>query len=545
MDKITGKQWKEALASGCNSMLNNVNRIDAMNVFPVPDGDTGSNMGATIESAVNDIQNLDSNDIGEISAKFSRGMLLGARGNSGVILSQIFKGISVGLKDKKEAKPYDIVEAFKEAKEYAYKSVMKPVEGTMLTAIRVVHEELSKTVTPSFDIIKTFKKALEFARKACDSTPEFLPVLKEVGVTDSGAEGIYVIIEGILAALEGKPVEATEQKSSKSSDFLMGEEDFNGEFGYCTEFIVELKAPKAFKKDKFETALTKMGDSIVVVHDEDILKAHLHTLRPGNVFTFAQKFGEFIKLKSENMTLQANESHKVKNKDNSKKETKEKSKEKLNIGVVACNTGSGIINDMKELGADFIIEAGQTSNPSAKDFMDAIDALNTDKIILLPNNSNIILVAQQVSQTSDKEIVVVPTKTQMEGLTAMMNFDRDAELKENKEMMDESLSGVKTGQVTIAGKTTKIEGVQVKEGEYLAIAGKKILESNSSKVKAAKAICDEFITDETELVTIYYGDDSTETDAEEIASYIETHFDASTEIKDGKQPVYNFLMAFE
>lgn len=514
-----------------------------MNVFPVPDGDTGSNMGATVEYAAGEVKKLDTENIGEVAAKFSRGMLLGARGNSGVILSQIFKGFAVALEGKAHATQFDMVNAFASAKEYAYKSVMKPVEGTILTVIRMVDEDLHRTITAAHSVTDVFTQAVEFARKACDRTPEFLPVLKEVGVTDSGGEGLYVILQGMASFFEGKAVELSEQNAVTSA-FLMEEETFDGEFGYCTEFIVELKAPAAFKKDKFQAALERMGNSIVVVNDEEILKVHIHTLRPGNVFNFAQKFGEFIKIKSENMTLQANESQKAKksaedvNADASKKE-------KVNIGVVACNVGAGIIADMKELGTDFIIEAGQSANPSAQDFIQAIESLNTDKIILLPNNSNIILVAQQVAQTSDREVIVVPTRTQMEGLTAMMNFDRDAKLHENQEMMEEAISAVQTGQVTKAARTTKIEGVSVKEGEYLSIAGKKILGSTQSKTEAAKQICKSLITKNTELVTIYYGDDSTETDAEDVASYIETHFNAAVEVKNGKQPTYNFLMAFE
>lgn len=539
MKHINGKQWQEALISASNSMSNNIDRIDAMNVFPVPDGDTGSNMGATIEYAANEVKKIDSENVGEIAQKFSRGMLLGARGNSGVILSQIFKGFAVALEGKSSVSQFDLVHAFQSAKEYAYKSVMKPVEGTILTVIRLVQEDLNKTITASHSVAEVFAKAVEFARKACDKTPEFLPVLKEVGVTDSGGEGLYVILEGMSEYFQGRPVEMQKQATGGSS-FIMEEESFDGEFGYCTEFIVELKVPAAFKKDKFEAALARMGNSIVVVNDEEILKVHIHTLRPGNVFNFAQKFGEFIKIKSDNMTLQANESQKAK-----KSAAGEINTEKVNIGVVSCNVGGGIIDDMKELGTDFIIEAGQSANPSAQDFIQAINALNTDKIILLPNNGNIILVAQQVAQTSDKEVIVVPTRTQMEGLTAMMNFDRDAKLHENKEMMEEAIAAVQTGQVTKAARTTKIEGVAVREGEYLSIAGKKILGSVNSKTEAAKKICDEIITDETELVTIYYGDDSTETDAEDVASYIETHFDAAVEIKNGKQPTYNFLIAFE
>lgn len=544
MKKLDGLKLKEILESGVNAMSNNIERIDALNVFPVPDGDTGSNMGATARAAFDSIKNLQDKEISNISAKFARGMLLGARGNSGVILSQIFKGISMGFADKNEASTFDIVEAFKMAKEYGYKSVMKPIEGTILTVIRMTSEELEKQVTPSHTIEELFEVAVKAARKATDETPNLLPVLKEVGVTDSGGEGLFLILEGMLLALKGNPVKLSDKQAeiaSSAFDFFEGEEDFDGEFGYCTEFIVELKAHKHFRKDKFQMAMEKMGNSIVIVHDEDILKVHIHTLHPGKVFTFAQKFGEFLKIKSENMTLQANESTSKR-----KESTSDVSKEKINIGVISCHVGSGIIEEAKDLGADFIIEGGQTMNPSAKDFIDAIGRINSDKIIILPNNSNVILAAQQVAKTiNDKDILIIPTKTQMQGLSALMNFDRDGSLEENKKEMHEAIEEVKTGQVTVASRNTTIEGVKVKEGEYLAIAERKILESNPSKVRSAISIAKKLIDDETEIVTIYYGDDATKTDADEISSFIETHYDVEVEIKSGKQPVYNFLMAFE
>lgn len=481
-------------------MKNNTERINALNVFPVPDGDTGSNMSATSEYAANEIASLDTDNIYEISNKFSRGMLLGARGNSGVILSQIFKGFTIAFEGKQQANAFEIVAAFESARNYAYKSVMKPVEGTILTVIRMISENLEKTITPSHTVEEIFGEAVKFARHACDETPKFLPILKEVGVTDSGGEGLFLILEGIHLALIGKPVQI-EATQAAANTFLMEGEDFNGEFGYCTEFIVTLKSQKHFDKTKFEAALTRMGDSIVVVHDEDILKVHIHTLKPGQVLSFAQKFGEFIKIKSENMTLQANESSAAKKQATSTEAPT--SGEEINIGVISCNTGQGIINDMMELGVDFIIEAGQTMNPSAKDFMEAIDKLKTDKIIILPNNSNIILVAQQVAQTSEKQIIIIPSKTQMQGLSAMMFFDRDATLEANRENMDDAINSVKTGMVTNASRTTKIEGVQVREGEYLAIADKKILKSTTSKVESAKEIVDELLTKDVEIVTIY------------------------------------------
>ena len=547
MKHINGKQLADAFLSATNAMLNNVERINGMNVFPVPDGDTGSNMGATIDYANSEIKQIkDKSNIYNIASKFARGMLMGARGNSGVILSQIFKGFSEALKGKETATQFDIVESFKLAKEYAYKSVMKPVEGTILTVIRLTHEELQKTITPSNSVEDVFVSALKFAKEACIKTPEFLPVLKEVGVTDSGGEGLMVIIEGIVKYLKGTPVKIDDKFSNYNtgkSEFLFESEDFDGEFGYCTEFIIQLDPESNFKKEKFEQTLAKHGNSAVVVHDDDIVKVHIHTLKPGNVFNLGQKYGEFLRLKSENMTIQANEtqSKSLQGKNSSKKADKKKK----NIAVISCNSGDGIISEMKEMGADFIIEGGQTSNPSASDFFKAIKELNSENIIILPNNSNIVLVAQQVAQTSKKKVIVIPTKTQVEGLSAIINFDRDSALKINQESMNEAIEEVKTGQVTKAGRTTKINGTSVVAGEYLAIAERKIIKSVNSKIKAAKEICKKLIDEDVEVVSIYYGQDSTETDASELESYIETNFDVQIEIKNGKQPVYDFLISFE
>lgn len=544
MNTINGREWKEALISGSNAMINNKSRIDGMNVFPVPDGDTGSNMSATVEYATSEIKKLEPKaTVAKVASKFARGMLLGARGNSGVILSQIFKGISVGFERKNSISSFEIVAAFEKAREFAYKSVMKPVEGTLLTVVRLVHKDLAKTVTPANTIEEVFTMAAKFARKACNKTPDLLPVLKEVGVTDSGGEGFLVILEGIRDYFLGKPVEITEQIATSGGDFIFnGEEDFAGEYGYCTEFIVNLKAPKSFKKDRFQSALEKMGNSIVIVADEDILKVHLHTLNPGSVLTFAQKFGEFMKIKSENMTLQANESSL--NRQNANRQVS-KTKEKLAIGVVSCNSGPGIISEMKELGVDFIIEAGQSTNPSASDFIAAIKQLNANEIILLPNNSNIIMAAQQAASIANKKVIVIPSKSQMEGLSAIMNFDREMTLKDNQESMNEGIASVKTGQVTRAARSTKIDGVSVKENEYLAIAGKKIVKSCRTKTKAAIEICKELIDDDSEIVTIYYGNETSLVDAEEVATFIESNYSIDVELKEGSQPIYNFLIAFE
>ena len=538
MKKINGIHLRDMLISGSNLMTNNKAKIDALNVFPVPDGDTGSNMGATCEYSMKEIYSMDKKNIFEVANKFSRGMLMGARGNSGVILSQIFKGFSVGLKNREEANSFDLVNAFEQAKDYAYRSVMKPVEGTILTVIRLISENLSKAITPSDTIENLFEKVVKFSRDAVDKTPDLLPVLKEVGVTDSGGEGLHLILEGMYLALIGKPVVVDKNAPVDVEQPFMSEDNHEGQYGYCTEFIISLKSPKAFSKDKFVKALEKMGDSIGVVHDEDLLKTHIHTLKPGNVFNFAQRFGEFIMLKSENMQIQANEKNaKVSNK---------VSNEKVKIGVVSVNVGQGIIDDVKELGAHFVIEGGQSMNPSAADFINAFEQVNSNKIIILPNNSNVILAAQQAAQTTkDKEVIIITSKTQMQGLTALMSFNEDASMKENKKEMNEAIEGVGTGQVTKSSRTTKIKGISVKKNEYLAIANKDILKSSPSKTQAAIAISKKLINDETEVVSIYYGVEASKTDAEELSSYLETHYDVDIEIKAGKQPMYDFLISYE
>lgn len=541
MKSINGLKFKEMLRSGVNNLSNNKDRIDSLNVFPVPDGDTGSNMGETAEYAFSQIKDLQDISISDISAKFSKGMLMGARGNSGVILSQIFKGLSVAFEDKKSATSFDIVEAFNMAKEYAYKSVMKPVEGTILTVIRVTAEELSKNVTPSNTIVQTLKMASKFSADATESTPELLPVLKEVGVVDSGGEGLRVFIEGMYLELTGKPVKPGEAAKGSVGTFDMisdDEDGHGGEYGYCTEFILELKLPKNFNKDKFQVALSRFGGSMVIVQDDNIVKIHIHSKTPGKVLSFALRFGQFLKIKIDNMTLQANESNKSRTSSVANEVTGK-------IAIISCNTGQGIIDEMVSLGTNFVIEAGQSANPSARDFIKAIDELGVDKVFLLPNNSNIIMAAQQAAQTSDKEVHVIPSKTQMQGISAMINFDPEGTIEDNKINLEEALEAVKTGQVTRASKTTKIEGVGVKEGEFLSIADKKILGSKKSKVAAAIEISKKLIDEDTEIVTIYYGDDSTESDAKEVASHIEMNYDAETEVKRGDQAIYNFLISYE
>lgn len=561
MKSLNAQAFKNALISGSYSIINNRGKIDALNVFPVPDGDTGSNMSGTVKSAVSDIENFDENHIGNLIKKFARGALLGARGNSGVILSQIFKGFSVALENKKEANTFDLVEAFRQAKQVAYNSVMKPVEGTILTVIRLVSEDLSSSITHSNDIETVFKKAVESARKACDLTPTMLPILKEVGVTDSGGEGLWYILNGMLLSLQGQAIKLQDSAKDQQNYNFVGSgfenESYDGEFGYCTEGVVELKKADKFDKDKFEYGLKKLGDSIVVVQDEEILKVHVHALKPGSALDYMQKFGEFIKIKSENMTLQANQSkgqkdthqisqshHKMPELTGNNDLNNEKS-----IAVISCNDGQGIIDEMTELGADIIIEGGQTNNPSTRDFLNAIKQMSAKNIIILPNNSNIMLVAQQVVQTvEDKNVIIVPTKSQVEGVTAMFHFDQNNSLEENQEFMEEAIESVGVGQVTKSIKDTKLNGVTVKKGDYLALVNRKVVASTKSKVKSAIKIVDSLISEYTEVVTIWYGENASIVDAQEVESYIKSNYnsnddDIDVEIKHGNQHIYDFLIS--
>ncbi len=553
MNSISAKEFKKALISGSYSIMNNRDKIDALNVFPVPDGDTGSNMSGTVQSALNAIETFDENHIGQLMKKFSRGAFLGARGNSGVILSQIFEGFAVALETKANANTFDLVEGFKKAQEYAYKSVMKPIEGTILTVIRMTSENLSATITPSNDILTVFEKAVSFARKSCDKTTWMLQELKDNNVTDSGGEGLWFILFGMLSALKGKPINSKKTEIEATKEFIVGfdKEEYDGEFGYCTEGLVELKNHKKFNKDKFKYGLEKIGNSIVVVQNEEVLKVHVHTLKPGLAINFMQKFGEFLKIKSENMTLQANQSkgqkdsHKISDTLINKFEQKNKL-EKSEIAVISCNDGRGLIDEMKSLGTDIIIEGGQSNNPSTLDFLNAIKQLHSKNIIILPNNPNIILVAQQVLQTvEDKNVIIIPTKSQVQGITAMFNFDRSNTLEENQELMNEAVDAMNYGQVTIAGKDTKVNGVNVKKGDFLGLTNRKIVASTRSKITSAIAIIDKLANENTEIITIWYGESASKVDAEEVGSYIESNYDAIVEIKHGNQHIYEFIISFE
>ncbi|VEU60977.1 kinase [Mycoplasmopsis bovigenitalium] len=535
--QIDGKIFYDLCLSGANNLMNNKNRIDALNVFPVPDGDTGTNMSSTVKAAIQGIDRNNDN-LTEVANKFSKSMLFGARGNSGVILSQIFKGFAISFEGKKSVDIKGLLDGFKKATEKAYGSVLKPVEGTMLTVIRETTEQLEKIVDNSTTFEVFFELAEKFARKACDNTPNKLKILREVGVTDSGGEGLYSIILGMNSYVKGEPVEIKEETAADT--FIQTSEVYDGEFGYCTEFIIELAKVNDFKKDLFEKALNKQATSLVVVQDNEIVKVHGHTLKPGNLLNFGQRFGEFIKIKSENMSLQAEESR---NKNVVINENNEIEKE---CAIISCNLGSGIIAKMKELGCDAIIESGQTQNPSAQDIVDAISSVNSSNVFVLPNNSNIFLAAEQAAKIiNDKNVYIIQTRTQMQGISAMIFFNGESSAEENLDLLNDAIKNVTTGEVTTAVRNTKIDNVKINEGEFIGIINGKITTCTPNYIETAKEIVKKTITNDHELVTIYYGNDISEEDANELQAFIESRYDVAVEIVNGAQPNYHFLISFE
>lgn len=542
MTKLNGKTFAQAFISGANNLINSKNKIDALNVFPVPDGDTGTNMSSTSKAAVDalTVTNVDKMPLGDVAVIVSRNMLLGARGNSGVILSQIFKGLSLSFANLKEASVKELLDGFKKATEKAYQSVLKPVEGTILTVIRETTEAIEKDITKDSSVEDFFRLANEFSRQACNNTPNKLKILREVGVTDSGGEGLQALLFGMYSYFKGQPIE--ESNEEKQADtFISSSEVYNGEFGYCTEFIVELTDVKNFDKSAFENALMKKANSLVVVQDEKILKVHGHTLKPGDMLNFGQKYGEFIKIKSENMTRQAADSR---NKNVIINQSDENEKQKC--AIISCNLGSGIIDRMKEYGVDAIIESGQTQNPSAQDILDAISSVKAKNVFVLPNNSNIFLAAEQAAQSvNDKKVYIIPTKSQVQGVSALLNFAKDNTVKENRENMTDAIKLVKTGEITKSVRSTNIDGIKIKEGQFIGILNHKIIIVADSYLDAAKKLVKKVTSKDTELITIYFGNDASEPDAQELQNFIESHYDASVEVVNGNQPNYHFIIGFE
>ncbi len=551
MKVLTGKLFKEMVLCGANTLHNNHPEIDALNVFPVPDGDTGTNMSLTFLAGAKEIENLDSNNIGEISKKLSKGLLMGARGNSGVILSQIFRGVAMALQGHEEADALLWAQALENGAKVAYKAVMRPVEGTILTVIREASEAVVKYAKDGMEIEDVFSYFVKEAENSLERTPELLPVLKEVGVVDSGGAGLLLVFTGFMAALAGERIDYVEIKASTSAMDAVAEVESGEEgYGYCTEFILRLEPSliNKFKEDQLKKELARIpGESIVVVQDEEIVKVHVHTLKPGNALNIAQRFGEFVKLKIENMQEQAdtiqNNANSIVGVDDSTKPVRE-AKETAVISVCA---GDGLKDAFLELHCDYVVSGGQTMNPSAEDMVQAVRDVNAKNVIILPNNSNIVMTAQQTATILEDEVnvIVIPTKTIPQGLSACIMFNPDAALDDNIAEMTEAVKNVKTGQVTFAIKDTVIDGVEIKANDYMALVEKNIVACKDNRLKALKVVLENLIDDDSELITLIYGEDVNDEDIEEIESFVEDNFEVELEVINGKQPVYSFIIGVE
>lgn len=542
MERISGKLFKDMLASGMNNLTNHSAEVDSLNVFPVPDGDTGTNMSLTFSSGVNDAIKVEEDHVGKVAKVLSRGLLMGARGNSGVITSQIFRGFFQSVEHLEDMDALQLAQALVNGSRVAYRAVMRPVEGTILTVVREAADyTYAYTVTEEItDCIKVMEKMVLEANESLLRTPELLPVLAEVGVVDSGGKGLCIILEGFLSAMKGEVIAPSNDASSYDSaqTKIEGGEE---EFGFCTEFILHLTPTgiKHFSEEDFKNELATIGNSIVCVQDDDLVKVHVHTLEPQIAIKMGKRRGRFMKLKIENMQ----EQH-----DNilEKEEEEGVVAEHKKYAIITVAPGKGIDAMFKELRADIVVGGGQTMNPSTEDFVSAIGKVNADHIIILPNNSNIVLAANQACQVcEDKDIHVLPTKTIPQGLSACIMFNPEVDIEDNLAEMQEAIDHVKSGEVTYAIKDTTYEGLEIKKDEYMGIFGKAIVVSDPDMMASTKALLDKMLDEDSELVTLIYGDTATLEQAEEIAEYIEDTSDAEVEIHEGNQPVYSFIIGVE
>lgn len=557
MTKIDGILLKQMIISGANNLYNNYPEVDALNVFPVPDGDTGTNMNLTISSGAKEIATRNDASVYDVAKAFSRGLLMGARGNSGVILSQIFRGFAQGLKGKIEATAQDISDALLMGKEVAYKAVMRPVEGTILTVIRESSQALADSVYPDMPLDEALDILLKEARESLKRTPNLLPVLKEAGVVDSGGAGLCKIIEGFDLALHNQIVEKNmpDVVSDSVVEPIIGNVQASlehKEFGYCTELILKLpedpiKAKKKnFVPSRFSGVLNSHGNSIVMVHDDDLIKVHIHTLNPGNILTYAQQFGEFVKIKVENMSEQ--HTHLIEE-DAKAKEDEIKKQPKKPFGLISVGAGKGIVDLFKDLNCDYIVSGGQTMNPSTEDFIKAIKSINAEQIFILPNNSNIIMAATQACDVMNEEVkcTVIPTKTIPQGLVSAMMYNPESDYDTNYNDMMESLSSVKSGQVTFAVKDTSFEGMEIHKDDFIGICDKKILATEKDKIKCALKLINTMIDEDSSIITIITGEDVTEAERDALKELVQAKVGdmVDVDVKVGLQPVYSFIIGIE
>ena len=554
MSNITTSLFQEMVQAASTRLNKQAEYVNSLNVFPVPDGDTGTNMGMTIENGAKEVADKSASTVGEVAAIFAKGLLMGARGNSGVITSQLFRGFSQSVKGKDELDGQALALAFQSGVEVAYKAVMKPVEGTILTVSRGAAIGAKKKAEATNDAVEVMKAALEGAKAALAKTPDMLPVLKEVGVVDSGGQGLVFIYEGFLSALTGEYIASEDFQATpatmsqminaehhKSVAGHVATEDIT--FGYCTEIMVALKQGptyvKDFDYDEFRNYLNDLGDSLLVVNDDEIVKVHVHTEDPGLVMQEGLKYGSLVKVKVDNMRNQ----HEAQLE---KEEKAIKPSEEKEYAIIAVVAGDGLAEIFKAQGVDYIISGGQTMNPSTEDFIKAVDQVNARNIIFLPNNKNIFMAAQSAAEVLEQPTTVIETRTLPQGLTSLLAFDSGKTIEENHERMTAALSDVVSGSITTAVRDTTIDGLEIHENDNLGMVDGKILVSNPDMLTTLKATFAKMLDEDSEIVSIYIGEDGDEELANGLAQdLMEEYEDLEVEIHQGNQPVYPYIFSVE
>lgn len=549
MEKINGLVLAEMIDLGSKNLAENAEKINALNVFPVPDGDTGTNMNLSMSSGAKETAANVVENIGELGKSFSKGLLMGARGNSGVILSQLFRGMSQYIADKKEVNAKEFAEAIQNGISIAYKAIIKPVEGTILTVAREAAEAGLKAAENTTSVVEVMEAIYAEAQASLKRTPELLPILKEVGVVDSGGQGLVCVYQGFVAALKGEKIEGLEAVETNLVDMqfednhdmdFMNPEDIV--YGFCTEFTVRLdKEKKEFNEDKFREDMSKFGDSLLVISDSEFVKIHVHTETPGDVFNYGQQYGELIKIKSDNMREQHRE---VLKKQEAKQTTAPK--ELKEQAMISISMGAGLSKVLTSMGVDYIVEGGQTMNPSTEDIMKAIKEVNAKNIFIFPNNKNIQLAAKQAAELAEENVFVIESKTAPQGLAAVMVFNPQASAEENFANMQEVLSTVSTLEVTHAVRDTNIEGVEIKKDEFMGIRNGKIVVSNLSLNTVLEELLEKSLDEDSEIVTLYLGEESTEEYTDFLEQLIEEKYpDVEVELIESGQPVYPYIIGVE
>ncbi|HBK4581945.1 TPA: fatty acid kinase catalytic subunit FakA [Staphylococcus aureus] len=543
ISKINGKLFADMIIQGAQNLSNNADLVDSLNVYPVPDGDTGTNMNLTMTSGREEVENNLSKNIGELGKTFSKGLLMGARGNSGVILSQLFRGFCKNIESESEINLKLLAESFQAGVETAYKAVMKPVEGTILTVAKDAAQAAVEKANNTEDCIELMEYIIVKANESLENTPNLLAVLKEVGVVDSGGKGLLCVYEGFLKALKGEKVEAKVAKIDKD-EFVHDEHDFHGVintediiYGYCTEMMVRFgKNKKAFDEQEFRQDMSQFGDSLLVINDEEIVKVHVHTEYPGKVFNYGQQYGELIKLKVENMREQHREVIRK------EQHTAKPKMETVETAIITISMGEGISEIFKSMGATHIISGGQTMNPSTEDIVKVIEQSKCKRAIILPNNKNILMASEQAASIVDAEAVVIPTKSIPQGISALFQYDVDATLEENKAQMADSVNNVKSGSLTYAVRDTKIDGVEIKKDAFMGLIEDKIVSSQSDQLTTVT----ELLAEDSEILTVIIGQDAEQAVTDNMINWIEEQYpDVEVEVHEGGQPIYQYFFSVE